>query len=280
MTVTPWLAWLATAGIAHQFPALRVGPIPGLLLTVPGFPLGDNQLQRALQATQGVELSLPAESPLTVNGFSLVLVGAHRPDRAAACRSCPPPSPPPTSPGDPPPETPYTCPRQQPLHGYAYGDRAAGAAAAVEAADRLALVHAVAVEPAGALHHARREATRWPRSPSDYDRTHVLNAVAGVRPGPALAAGAGAFLHAARPTPTCRATSRCRPTTDIAGHPSSGWTCGSKNGGRWARTGSIAFVLEGLNVTLSKETSTIGLDCIGNATPAGGTITARFEIGP
>jgi len=42
---------------------------------------------------------------------------------------------------------------------------------------------------------------------------------------------------------------------------------------RWSlgKDRSIAFVLEGLNVTLSREVSPLSLDCMGIMTPQGGT---------
>ncbi|HET7540169.1 MAG TPA: hypothetical protein VFK05_09860, partial [Polyangiaceae bacterium] len=44
---------------------------------------------------------------------------------------------------------------------------------------------------------------------------------------------------------------------------------------RWrlGESGSLAFVVEGLNVTMSKEVTGLGLDCSGNQTEGGGFAT-------
>ena len=52
---------------------------------------------------------------------------------------------------------------------------------------------------------------------------------------------------------------------------------------RWllGRSGSIAFVLEGQNVTLSKEVSSLGLECEGQMTSQGQTTRCeQSELGP
>ena len=69
VTMAPWLAWLSSFGLSHQYPVLRVGAIPALLVSVPGFPTGDSQLQTAAQASQGLEFTLPADFTLTTTGF-------------------------------------------------------------------------------------------------------------------------------------------------------------------------------------------------------------------
>ena len=69
VTVAPWLAWLSSVGLSHQYPVLRVGTVPALFVSVPGFPVGDSQLQAAAQASQGLEWTLPADFTLTTTGF-------------------------------------------------------------------------------------------------------------------------------------------------------------------------------------------------------------------
>jgi len=53
---------------------------------------------------------------------------------------------------------------------------------------------------------------------------------------------------------------------------------------RWwlATEWSIAFVLEGQNVTLSKDADTLGLDCVGEASPGAVATTTceRGTVGP
>src|SRR5205085_8594523 len=75
VTITPSIALLSAAGVAHQAPALRVGSLPAPAVTVPGFPPGDRQLQTALQASQGIEIGLPADIVVTATGFFARLSG-------------------------------------------------------------------------------------------------------------------------------------------------------------------------------------------------------------
>src|SRR5207237_6438828 len=69
VTIAPWLTWLSSLGLSHQYPVLRVGAIPPLLVSVPGFPARDSQLQTLAQASQGLEVTLPLDVTLTATGF-------------------------------------------------------------------------------------------------------------------------------------------------------------------------------------------------------------------
>src|SRR5207237_5843756 len=69
VTLAPSVAWLSALGLSHQYPALRVGAIPAMLVSVPGFQAGDSHLQSVAQASQGIELALPADFTLTTTGF-------------------------------------------------------------------------------------------------------------------------------------------------------------------------------------------------------------------
>ena len=282
VTLTPSLAWLATAGIAHQFPALRVGPIPGLLLTVPGFPLGDNQLQRALQAAQGIEVSLPAALTATMNGFFSYWSGLT--DLTANClQIMPPTTAPPTSPpgdGGMPPAIPYTCPAEQPLHGYAYG---------MELLVRRPLSRRVTGWLSYTLSRSRRQENfitltggdALATVPSDYDRTHVLNAVLAVDLGRHWRAGGRALYYSGSPYSDLSGDVPVPPYNNHRGPPF--FRLDVRLEKRWSlgKDRALAFVLEGLNVTLSKETSTIGLDCLGTMMPEGGTTQCSVrKIGP
>ncbi len=77
VTMTNWLAWLSSFGLTHQYPVLRVGAVPALLVSVPGFPTGDSHPQTAAQASQGLEFTLPADFTLTTTGFLSGMVGPH-----------------------------------------------------------------------------------------------------------------------------------------------------------------------------------------------------------
>ena len=127
-------------------PALRVGAVPAMLLSVPGFPLGDSQLQTVAQASQGVEVALPADFTLTTTGFLSGWSGLT--DLTANCIQIMPAT---TSSADRqlrphPPAPPYTCPEQPARPRPRVRRRGAAAKAALEAPEWLALLHAVAID--------------------------------------------------------------------------------------------------------------------------------------
>ncbi|HVY38882.1 MAG TPA: energy transducer TonB [Polyangia bacterium] len=280
VVLTPSVAWLAAAGIAHQFPALRVGLIPGLLLTVPGFPVGDHQLQRALQAAQGFELSLPAEITATATGFLSYWSGLT--DLTANCLQIMPPTtggPPPDGRG-PPPEPPYTCPSEQPLHGYAYG---------LEVLVRRSLARRLAGWVSYTLSRSRRQENFITPSggdavttvPSDYDRTHLLNAVVAADLGRHWRAGARAIFYSGVPYSDLAGNVPAAPYNDH--RTPSFFRLDVRLEKRWelGHDRAIAFVLEGQNVTLSKQATPLALDCIGDMMPQGGTTQCTIgKIGP
>ena len=74
-----------------------------------------------------------------------------------------------------------------------------------------------------------------------------------------------------------RATCRCLPTTPTATRRSSAWTSGSRSAGRWARTGSIAFIIEGQNVTLSKRGEHRRAGLHGNRRPRAEPVHCRAD---
>ncbi len=281
MTLTPSVAWLATAAIAHQFPALRVGPIPGLLLTVPGFPLGNNQLQRALQAAQGVEVSLPAEITATATGFFSHWSGLT--DLTANCLQIMPPTrpagPPPENPG-PPPAIPYTCPDAKPQHGYAYG---------MELLVRRSLAKRLTGWLSYTLSRSRRQENFITLAgvdvlttvASDTDRTHVLNAVVAADLGRHWRAGARGLFYSGAPYSVLSGNVPAPPYNDH--RTPSFFRLDVRLEKRWplGRDRSVAFVVEGQNVTLSRQASPMALDCMGDMTPQGGTTQCKVgRIGP
>src|SRR5690606_757940 len=69
VTLTRGFAWLSTAGLAHQYPSLRLGILPAPIVSIPGFPFGVRRLQRAAQVSQGFEIALPGDLVLTATGF-------------------------------------------------------------------------------------------------------------------------------------------------------------------------------------------------------------------
>jgi hypothetical protein len=275
VAITPSVAWLASAGIAHQYPALRVGPIPGLLLTVPGFPLGDTQLQRAVQASQGVEVALPAEVTLTANGFLSVWSGLT--DLTASCLQIMPPTMPPSGSGMPAP-IPYTCPDQQPVHGYAYG---------VELLARRPLSKRLTGWISYTLSRSKREEHFVTLSggdalatvPSDYDRSHIMNAILAYDLGRHWRAGARFVFYTGAPYSDLAGNVPVPPYNNHRTPPF--YRVDARLEKRWSmgKNRSVAFVLEGLNVTLSREVSAIGRSCIGDQTSPGGAMTTQCTVG-
>ncbi len=279
ITITRGLALVSTAGISHQYPSLRAGPLPGMILSAPGFSAGDTKLQRAVQASQGVEISLPAQVSLTANGFLSVWSGMT--DLTSLCiQVMPPTTPPPSDPNATPPPVPYVCPDDQPVDGHSYG---------LEILLRRPLSKRLAGWISYTLSRSTRQAhfatlsgdTASAYVPSEFDRTHILNAILAYDLGRAWRAG-GRFLFYSGV-----------PYSDLAGNvpvpPYNGhrgpaffrldlrlekrWTLGHDR--------SVALVIEGLNVTLSKEWTPLGLDCMGDMTSQGGTTQCTpARLGP
>ncbi len=268
VTVTRGVAWLSAFGLSHQYPALRVGAVPAMLLSVPGFPLGDSQLQTVAQASQGMEVGLPADFALTTTGFLSAWSGLT--DLTTNCLQIMPATTPPQTGNVPPPSPPYTCPNSQPVHGRAYG---------VEVLLRRPLSRRLS----GWLSYTLSRSTRDEHfiTPtggdvvatvaSDYDRTHVLNVILAYDLGRRWRAGGRfVFLSGA-------------PYSNLAGNvpvpPYNGYRdppffrVDVRLEKRWSlgKDGYFAFIAEGQNVTLSKEVTPFGgLSCSGIETPQGG----------
>ena len=269
VTITPRLASITTAGISHQYPALRAGALPGLILSAPGFPSGDTHLQRVVQASQGVELSLPADFTLTANGFVSWWSGLT--DVTGLCiQVMPPTTPPPTDPNANPPPDPYVCPDDQPVHGHAYG---------LEVLVRRPLTKRLAGWLSYTLSRSTREAhfatlaggTAAAYVVSPFDRTHVVNAVIGYDLGRGWRAGGRFVYYTATPYSQLSGNVPIPPYNGYRGP--SFFRLDVRIEKRWSlgKDRSIALVLEGLNVTLSKEVTPLALDCMGTMTNQGGT---------
>lgn len=278
VTITPSVAWLAAAGIAHQYPALRLGAVPGLFLTVPGFPLGDTQPQRALQLSQGIEVALPADISLTATGFLSTWSGLT--DVSSLCiQIMPPTTPPPAGTGNPQPP-PYVCPGQQPVHGYAYGGellvrrplskRLAGWVS-YTLSRSIRQQHFITLDGSDALATVR----------SDYDRTHLLNAVVAYDLGRHWRVGSRVVFYSGAPYSELAGNVPVPPYNGHRGPPF--FRLDVRFEKRWplAKERSIALIIEGQNVTLSREATPLGLDCMGTMTPQGGTNQCtEGRIGP
>lgn len=73
--IQPELALVGAAGLAHQYPLLRVGAAPATAITVPGFWADARRLQRARQASVGLEWLLPEGMVGTATVFANQTLG-------------------------------------------------------------------------------------------------------------------------------------------------------------------------------------------------------------
>jgi hypothetical protein len=281
ITLAKFVAWLSTVGLAHQVPALRVGGIKGLLVTGAGFPVGHHELQRAMQTSQGIEIGLPAEVTLTATGFLSGWSGMT--DLTADCiqveGASRPVAGPPTGPPAPPS---YVCPSSDPVHGHAYGaellvrrsfTKRLAAWVSYTLSRSVRDTHFVSLDGAG------RDATAT--VPSEFDRTHVLNAIVAYDLGRRWRAGSRFVFYTGAPYSTLAGDVPIPPYNDHRDPPFVRVDVRLEK--RWpiGQSGSFAFVVEGQNVTLSKEPSGLGMDCKG--TGIGATYTTecrRATIGP
>lgn len=271
--------YLGALGISHQYPALRVGAIPAMLVSVPGFPFGDSQLQTATQLSQGLEIALPWDFTLTTTGFLSVWSGLT--DLSANCIQVMPPTTPPSAPNSPPPPLgPYHCPSNAPVHGHAYG---------VEWLLRRPLTKRLTGWLSYTLSRSVREEHFVTLSgddvvatvPADYDRTHVLNAILAYDFGHRWRAGARFVFLSGTPYSNLSGNVPVPPYNAYRDPPF--FRLDVRLEKRWplGRDGYIAFIVEGQNVTLEKEVTPLGLHCQGTGGPQGGTNHCRHStIGP
>jgi TonB family protein len=280
VTITPALAWLSSFGLSHQYPALRVGEVPAILLSIPGFPLGDSQLQTVVQASQGVEVALPADLTLTTTGFLSGWSGLT--DLTNSCIHIMPATSPPQNGNAPPPQEPVACPNNGPAHGIAYG---------VEVLLRRPLSKRLS----GWLSYTLSRSTRDENfiTPaggnaqatvvSDYDRTHVLNAILAYDLGRRWRAGARFVFMSGAPYSNLAGNVPVPPYNAFRDPPF--YRVDVRLEKRWVlgRNGYIAFIAEGQNVTLNQEVTPFGLSCTGGQTTPNGPVTTQCShsaIGP
>jgi hypothetical protein len=275
--LVPGVAWLSSFGLSHQYPSLRVGNIPAPLLSIPGFPFGERQLQSAAQASQGLELVLPADLTLTVTGFYSNFWGLT--DLSASCYQQQPGTVPRPGMGPPPP-APYVCPNNDPVRGHGYG---------VELLLRRPLTKRLSGLLTYTLSRSTRDAhfitatgaVEAATVPNEFDRTHVFNVVLGYDLGRRFRAGTRLLFYTG--TPYSRLEGSVAVPPYHAYRNPAFYRIDVRLEKRWrlGRDGSIAFVLEGQNVTLSKEISSLGMECEGRL--EGGVETTSCEystLGP
>ncbi len=270
------VAAVSSLGLAHQYPALRVGPLPAPVVTAPGFPDDGRKLQRVFQASQGLEVALPWE--LMVSGTGFLSRSSGLTDLTAPCEQIEPPM---AEPGaGPRPEDPYYCPANSPVDGHAYG---------FELSIRRPLTESVSGLLSYTLSRSVREThflrldgtTATETVPNDFDRTHLLNAVLAFDLGRNWRAGTRFVFYTGTPYSELVGNLPAPPYNSRR-HPSF-YRVDVRLEKRW-RFGegrSIAFVLEGQNVTLSKEANSLAMDCRGDMTPDGYTTQCEYgEVGP
>jgi hypothetical protein len=269
VTITPALAWIATFGTSHQYPALRVGSLPAPVVTVPGFPIGERQLQVALQTSQGMEIVLPADIVVTGTGFLSRWSGLT--DLTAMCVQT-------TDGGSTPGDVPsYRCPDSRPVSGHAYG---------LELLARRPLSKRVSGWLSYTLSRSIRDARFINPSggedqvtvPSDADRTHVVNALLAWEIGRGWRLAGRGLFYTGMPYSRLEGVVPVPPYN--AYRTPSFFRFDVRLEKRWSvgRDASIALVVEGQNVTLSRETSSFGLDCMDSPTMA--TQCTQGRIGP
>jgi hypothetical protein len=276
VTVSTGVAWLASFGLSHQYPSLRLGDVPAPILSVPGFPFASQQLQTAMQGSQGFEVALPADLVLTTTAFYSVFWGLT--DLSAGCFQYLPGDQPEPMPNDPVP--PYTCPNNQPVRGKAYG---------VELLLRRSFSKRLSGWLSYTLSRSIREAhfvkadgtDEVATVASEFDRTHVLNAVLSYALGRGWRAGTRLLFLTG--TPYSRLDGAFPVPPYNAYRNPAFYRVDFRLEKRWrlGQDGSIAFVLEGQNVTLSKEVSSLGLECEGGPMAPGQTTSCKQStVGP
>ena len=234
------VTYLSSLGLAHQAPSF-LAPVPAL------DPGGlRNGLQTALQASQGFELHLPLSIEARISAFYTKFWGLT--DGSATC-----------------PNVDYTDPAiatnpciERRVDGRAYGAE-------------LLLRRSFTEKLSGWLSYTLSRSERASSSglgafgptqevPSEYDRTHVLSAALAYDLGRRWRAGARFYAYSGRPyTPTYMGWPQ--PPYDSERLPGF-WRLDLRLEKSWriGKTGQIALVFEGLNVTLNKET--FAIDCL------------------
>lgn len=282
VTLARSVAWLSTAGLSHQYPALRVGTLPAAVVTGSGFPLdqvGSARLQTVAQTSQSIEIGLPEDFALTVTGF---LSGWTRlTDLTSDCIQIEPPfreaEP---DPSKLPPPPPFTCPNNKPVNGRSFGGE-------------VLLRRPLSKRLSGWISYTLSRTTRESHFVtldggdaaatvlSEFDRTHVLNVILAYDLGRHWRAGGRFVTYSGTPYSALSGNVPVPPYNAYRGPAF--YRLDVRLEKRWpiGKSGSVAFVVEGQNVTLSKEFSTLGLSCTGEMTAQGGTYNCTPDkIGP
>lgn len=253
-------AWISTLGLSHQYPVLRLGDIPAMVISMPGFSPGQSKLQTAAQASQGVEVRLPLDFTATMTGFLSGFSGLT--DLTSQCQQIQPA----TAAADVDPHlSPYYCPDNAPVNGHAFGlELLVRRPFTKKLSGWLSYTLSRSVRDANFITESGAQATAT--VPSEGDRTHILNAVGAYELGRHWKAGARVVFFTGSPYSKLSGNVPVPPYNDqrypavyrIDVRVEKRWLLGNDR--------SIAFVIEGQNITLSKER--YGLDCTGMAVQA------------
>ena len=261
---------VSTAGLSHQPPAF--------FIPVPGFQLGrlSGGLQTSVQVSQGIEVALPWNFTLTSTVFYHHYLGLT--DFAASC-------------GD-------VLDSGFDADDPCIDKRVTGRTVGLELLLRRSLTQRLTGWVAYTLSRTTRETVREtiedirnrviegrPRTvttleeiPGDFDRTHVLNLIGAYDLGRGWRLGGRFMFYTGRPY-TARAQGYPIPPFNanrlpdfyrIDGRVEKAWRIGQK--------GRVSFVVEWLNMTLRKESTTVDCDLV-NRTQLTVSCTPR-EIGP
>jgi hypothetical protein len=228
--VTNRVTAVSSLGVSHQLPGVVAQYPDATPLTQPGIQEG---LQTSVQASQGVVVSLPARFSLEATGFLHEYFGL--PDATAPCVSSP---------------ASTEC-IQPSVDGRAYG---------LELLLRRSFSERFTVWISYTLSRSERQARPYFSDvpsmiiPSEYDRTHVLSAIASYDFGNGWRAGGRVFAYSGRPYLATTLSVPVLPYNSerlpgffrIDGRIEKAWRLGER--------GRIAVVLEGINLTLQKET--------------------------
>lgn len=249
----PWLTTVSAVGVAHQRPAL--------IVTVPGISpeaLGGG-LQEVIQVSQAAQVALPWEVEAMVTGFYHHYAGLT--DLTATCGV-----------------STMRC---------SIGDRSDGRAYGLE----LALRRSFAEDIGGLVSYTLSRAERTiggETITADFDRTHVLHMALGVGLGRGWHVGARYTTYSGRPYSLL--------AFDNPSDPSDATLVGKRNAlrrpafhrldarieKRWTidETAWVSLVLEGTNLTLSKEVVDFDCRAVEVVGGRGGLNCGGQEIGP
>lgn len=266
--VLPWLTSVSTFGVSHQLPGIVAQYPQTTPYLQPGVTTG---LQSSVQTSQGLEVALPASLSLAATGFLHDYAGL--PDVTACAFSQLEPS---------------RCVTPT-VSGRAYG---------LELLLRRPFTERFTVWIAYTVSRSTRQAhtpvagfgpSLVQEIPSEYDRTHVVSAIVSYDLGKGWHIGGRVFGYTGRPYTAFTGSSPVLPYDSerlpgffrIDARVEKAWTLGAH-----AR---LAVVLEGINLTLNKETvsatcggpsGTSGAGVTGASGAAGAAGVARNAGGP